>query len=552
MPIQARRASFERQNIYQDVQADANKSGVAVEEIVTARITDDHLITKSREALNLRSRAGFRIFLYMVVMGANQAAYGIDWGVISSINSNTHWHDYFGFENSGPTLGIINALMTIGNFCGAPFLCFADKIGRRSVNFTGCLLTIVAALIQCFSPNVKLFMFGRFVLGFGTALCTSSQYIAEIAPPHIRGHIVGIFGAFFQVGSLAIVGIMMGFTHWESDWSWRVAFLIQAIFPLFVCVTIYWLCPESPRYMVMKGQREKARLTISRYFTSSEDVNHSFVNLMMSQIDESIENSTVGFRATWDFRVFFTKAVWFRTFILLLYSIFQQWNGGGIIGLYLDPALQTIGITKKLDVLGINLGLTATYFVFTLFGAYLVEYFRRRTLIFVGLISIIVAQTAVTITSWRVEAQPGDKYLSYLTVLWIFCFQVCSASFIATMHNLYPVELLSLPLRAKGMALYTMFQGAAGVVHNYGISVGIMSVGYKIWAVYICYNFIQLIIAYFVFPETGKLNLEEIDHIFETKNTNPIKLSVKIADAKWASIKEDKMRARNGTIVTHV
>lgn len=74
MPIQARRESFERHNIYQDVQADAQKSGVAVEEVVTARITDDHLITKSREALNLRSKAGFRIFLYMMVMGANQAA----------------------------------------------------------------------------------------------------------------------------------------------------------------------------------------------------------------------------------------------------------------------------------------------------------------------------------------------------------------------------------------------------------------------------------------------------------------------------------------------
>jgi hypothetical protein len=123
----------------------------------------------------------------------------------------------------------------------------------------------------------------------------------------------------------------------------------------------------------------------------------------------------------------------------------------------MDPALQTIGITKKLDVLGITLGLTATYFVFTLFGAYIIEYFRRRTLIFVGLICIIIAQTAVTITSWRVNVQ-GDRYLSYLTVVWIYCFQVCSASFIATMHNLYPVELLSLPLRAKGMALYTMFQ----------------------------------------------------------------------------------------------
>ncbi|KAF4983737.1 hypothetical protein FZEAL_953 [Fusarium zealandicum] len=548
----ARRRQVQSQNIYQDVHADAQKSGVAVEEVVTARIADDHLITKSREALKLRSRAGYRIFLIMVVMGVNQAAYGIDWGVISSINSNVYWHEYFGFENSGSTLGIINALMTIGNFCGAPFLCLADKIGRRSVNFAGCFLTVVAAIIQAFSPNVRLFMFGRFLLGFGTALCTSSQYIAEVAPPHLRGHIVGIFGAFFQVGSLAIIGIMMGFTHWESHWSWRVAFLIQALFPLFVCCTIYFLCPESPRYMVMKGQRDKARITISKYFTSSEDINHPFVDVIMSQIDESIETSAVGFRATWDFRVFFTKAAGFRTFILLLYSIFQQWNGGGIIGMYLDPALQTIGITKKLDVLGINLGLTAVYFVFTLFGAYIIESFRRRTLIFAGLISIIIAQIAVTITSWQVEQQANARYLSYLTVVWIYGFQVCSATFIATMHNLYPVELLSLPLRAKGMALYTMFQGAAGVVHNYGISLGISQIGYKIWAVYICYNFVQLIIAYFVFPETAKLNLEEIDHIFETKDTNPVKLSVQVADAKWASLKEDKIRARNGTTVTHV
>ncbi|KAF5706941.1 beta-glucosidase [Fusarium mundagurra] len=388
-------------------------------------------------------------------------------------------HDYFGFTNSGSKLGAINALMTIGNFCGAPFLSLADKIGRRSVNFDGCFLTIVASLIQCLAPNIKVFMFGRFVLGFGTALCTSSQYIAEVAPPHIRGHIVGSFGAFFQVGSLAIVGIMMGFTHWENNWSWRVAFLIRAI---------YWFCPESPRYMIMKGQREKASTMISKYFTSSEDPTHPFVETLIAQIVESIETSA---------------AVGFRTFVPLLYSIFPQWNGGGIVGLYMDPALQTIGITKKLDVLGITLGLTATYFVFTLFGAYIIEHFRRQTLIFVGLICIIIAQTAVTITSWR---------------------------------------------RAKGMALYTMFQGAAGVVHNYGISVGIQKVGYKIWAAYIAYNLIQLIVAHFIFPKTGKLNLEEIDQTFETKNTNPTKLNVKIADAKWASIKEEKRRARNNPI----
>lgn len=72
-------------------------------------------------------------------------------------------------------------------------------------------------------------------------------------------------------------------------------------------------------------------------------------------------------------------------------------------------------------------------------------------------------------------------------------FQVISATFIATMHNLYPVELLSLPLRAKGMGLYGVIQGACGAVEAYGISIGISKVGYKIWCVYIVYNALQLV-----------------------------------------------------------
>ncbi|CRK28037.1 hypothetical protein BN1708_018328, partial [Verticillium longisporum] len=39
---------------------------------------------------------------------------------------------------------------------------------------------------------------------------------------------------------------------------------------------------------------------------------------------------------------------------------------------------------------------------------------------------------------------------------------------------------------------------------------------------------------------TSKLNLEEIDHIFETPGANPVKLSVKIADAKHAQYKLDR------------
>lgn len=195
------------------------------------------------------------------------------------------------------------------------------------------------------------------------------------------------------------------------------------------------------------------------------------------------------------------------------------------------PALETVGINGTIQQLGISLGSTATYFVFTTVGSFLVDIYKRRTMIFTGLISFILFQTAATITSWQYSIYPSQS-AAILTILWIFMFQVFSATLIATMHNLYPVEILSLTLRAKGLGLYGLIQGAAGAVQSYGISVGINKVGYKIWVFYIAYNTVQLVLSYFVFPETANLSLEEIDAIFETPQVAPVKMSLDIQKAK--------------------
>lgn len=158
------------------------------------------------------------------------------------------------------------------------------------------------------------------------------------------------------------------------------------------------------------------------------------------------------------------------------------------------PALETVGVDRVKQQLGITIGTTAVYFVFTVVGSFLVDIFRRRTLIFAGLISMVIFQTATTIMSWQYSLN-STHAAAALTILWIFLFQTFSATLIATMHNLYPVEVLSLALRAKGMGLYGLIQGAAGAVQTYGIGVGIAKVGYKIWVVYIAYNTAQLILS---------------------------------------------------------
>lgn len=137
-------------------------------------------------------------------------------------------------------------------------------------------------------------MAGRFFLGFGSAIMSSPQYMAEVAPAHLRGRLVGIFGSCFQVGSVLMLAAMVGFTDLSNNnWQWRVPLLLEAIFPLIVCTFIYVLTPESPRFLVMKGKISKARQVMAKHHTVSEDENAPVVDAVIRQIEYSIENDRI-------------------------------------------------------------------------------------------------------------------------------------------------------------------------------------------------------------------------------------------------------------------
>ncbi|KAI6708649.1 sugar transporter [Diplocarpon mali] len=337
------------------------------------------------------------------------------------------------------------------------------------------------------STDLAMSMAGRFFPGFSSALMSAPQYMGKVAPAHLRGLLVGLSGACFQVESWGMSAALLGFNKMEGNW-------------------------ESPRYLVMKGQKEKAKGMIAQYHTTEgNNPDHQLVGIVVQQIEESFA-ATPKNREVWDFRAFFKRGAQYRALVFVHYSIFQQWESGGIIGQYLVPALQTIEIENS-QQLGFNLASVAV-----------------RRLIFARLISFIALQTAATITSWQYNLH-GSHAQAALTVTWMFVFQAFSASLIATMHN-HPVELLSLALGAKGMVLYGLVQGAAGTVNNYGIPVGINKIGYKIWVVCVAYKLIQLVLAYHIFPETHGLTLEEMDAVFETPGVRPVKTLMDIQTAK--------------------
>jgi len=108
---------------------------------------------------------------------------------------------------------------------------------------------------------------GRTVAGVGTASATVlvPLYIAELSPPSIRGRLVGMYEINNQLSS--VMGYWANYIVNEnipsdSPKQWRIALGMQMVPSALLILAALFILPESPRYLLMKGQNEKAGKTL--------------------------------------------------------------------------------------------------------------------------------------------------------------------------------------------------------------------------------------------------------------------------------------------------
>ncbi|KAF1828048.1 hypothetical protein BDW02DRAFT_593425 [Decorospora gaudefroyi] len=95
------------------------------------------------------------------------------------------------------------------------------------------------------------------------------------------------------------------------------------------------------------------------------------------------------------------------------------------------------------------------------------------------------------------------------TVAMIFLFGAVYSIGITPLQALYPVEVLSFEMRAKGMAFSTLAK-----------------IGWRTYIVFTVWDAIQVVVFFFLLPETKRRTLEELDVVFEAKN--PVKESTRV------------------------
>ena len=184
---------------------------------------------------------------------------GFDGSMMNNLQTLVVWKTYFKNPKGG-TLGLFNAIQSIGGLAGLPFAPYLnDTIGRRYTIFLGSSIMLVGVALQTAAQNIGMFIGARFLLGFGLAFSAlaSPTLLTELAFPTHRAPLTSLFNTSWYLGSIVAAWTTYGTFFIANNWAWRIPSLFQGI-PSVLQVALILTIPESPRWLIHKGREEQA------------------------------------------------------------------------------------------------------------------------------------------------------------------------------------------------------------------------------------------------------------------------------------------------------
>jgi SP family xylose:H+ symportor-like MFS transporter len=349
------------------------------------------------------------------------------------------------------------------------------------------------------------FVFYRILGGIGVGLASmlSPMYIAEIAPPKVRGNLVAWNQFAIIFGMLVIYFVNYGISKsgsgdaWLNVIGWRYMFLSGAI-PAVLFLLLLFFVPETPRFLMLKGDESGARAVLAKLVTAEEGEKE------LSEIRASLSEHHSG-------KLFSFGAL--LVFIGLGLSIFQQFVGINVVLYYATDIFKGMGMTTNASLFQ-TIIVGAVNLTFTTVAIFTVDRFGRRPLQIIGALVMAVAMISLGTAFWL----GTDGMLALVSML------VYTAGFAVSWGPVTWVllaEIFPNQIRGKAMALAVAVQWIANYLVSWTFPIldknPFLVEHFKHGFAYWIYGVMSIFAALFMWklvPETKGRTLEQMEAIW--------------------------------------
>lgn len=432
-----------------------------------------------------------KTYLYFIALIAIMGGlmFGFDIAIISGavpfIQSYFGWNELeLGWGVSSLIFGAIAGSILSG--------VLTDRFGRKGVLIVVALFFALSCIGSALATDSTVFIISRILggLSVGAASVLSPMYVAEVVPSKIRGTFVSVYQLAITFGILASYCINYFLHDWENNWRWMFA---TGVIPSVLFFIGLFFIPESPRWLFLKGHRDKAFKVLSSILPD-EDVKREIAE-MTNNMKGNTKDSMEDFK-----NPAVRKSLWLG-FVL---AVFIQITGINTVIDYAPKILLAAGVEIENALLQTSL-IGIVNFAFTFIAIWLIDKVGRKPLYLFGSMAMAVTLLCLAATFYF-------KLNSIFALISLLLFIAAFASCIGPVFWTMIAEIFPNKVRGRAVAFASFSQWVVNFLVVLLFPHVLQTIGGTVTFIFLA---VMCVLQYFVtkymIPETKGKSLEEIE-----------------------------------------
>lgn len=466
---------------------------------------------------------GYLIFL-SVVAALGGFLFGYDTAVISGTIAQVTNLFHLDALQQGWYVGCA----LVGSIVGVLFAgILSDKLGRKLTMIISAVLFSTSALGCALCVDFTQLVIYRIIggIGIGIVSIVSPLYISEVSVAEYRGRLVSLYQLAVTVGFLGAYLVNYQLLAWSESgvrlsMAWLQKIFVSEVWrgmlgmetlPAVLFFIIIFFIPESPRWLIVKGQESKALNILDRIYHS--------LSLAKHQLSETKSVLTSESRSEWS--LLLRPGIFKAVIIGVCIAILGQFMGVNAV-LYYGPSIfENAGLSGG-DSLFYQVLVGLVNMLTTILALVIIDKVGRKRLVYYGVSGMIASLILIGLyflfgDSWGVSS----LFLLSFFLFYVFCcaVSICAVIFVL-LSEMYPTKVRGLAMSIAGFALwvgtYLIGQLTPWLLQN------LTPAGTFFLFAVMCVPY--MLIVWKLIPETAGKSLEEIERYWTRSKQENIRL----------------------------